>query len=44
VRRFHGQLTKRLEELLADFPPTERERFARSLRRIVADVPAVFAD
>ncbi|HEY0474749.1 MAG TPA: MarR family transcriptional regulator [Kribbella sp.] len=44
VHRFHGQLTKRLEELLADFPPTERERFARSLRRIVADVPAVFAD
>jgi DNA-binding MarR family transcriptional regulator len=44
VHRFHDELTKRLEELLTDFPATERERFTRSLRRIVADVPAVFAD
>jgi hypothetical protein len=30
--------------LLADLPVTERERFARTMSRIVADVPAVFAD
>jgi DNA-binding MarR family transcriptional regulator len=44
VSRFHDQLTKRLDDLLQDLPATERDRFARSLTRLVADVPAVFAD
>jgi DNA-binding MarR family transcriptional regulator len=44
VHKFHQQLTERLEELLQDLPATERERFTRSLTRLVADVPAVFAD
>jgi DNA-binding MarR family transcriptional regulator len=44
VHRFHDQLTKRLDDLLADLPATERERFAGTLRWIVADVPPVFAD
>jgi DNA-binding MarR family transcriptional regulator len=44
VHRFHDQLTSRLELLLDGLPTTERDRFARTLSRIVADVPAVFAD
>lgn len=42
VHKFHHQLTVRLEGLLADLPATDRDRFARSLGRLVADVPAVF--
>ena len=42
VHKFHHQLTERLEELLQDLSSTERDRFARSLGRLVADVPAVF--
>lgn len=44
VHRFHDQLTSRLELLLEGLPTTERDRFARTMSRIVADVPAVFAD
>jgi DNA-binding MarR family transcriptional regulator len=44
VHRFHQELTERLEGLLEDFPATERERFTRSLGRLVSGVPAVFAD
>jgi DNA-binding MarR family transcriptional regulator len=44
VHRFHDQLTSRLELLLDGLPTTERDRFARTLSRLVADVPAVFAD
>jgi DNA-binding MarR family transcriptional regulator len=44
AHRFHDQLTSRLELLLDGLPTTERDRFARTLSRIVADVPAVFAD
>jgi DNA-binding MarR family transcriptional regulator len=44
MHRFNDQLTERLELLLAELPLTERERFARTMSRIVADVPAVFAD
>jgi DNA-binding MarR family transcriptional regulator len=44
VHRFHDQLTSRLELLLDGLPTTERDRFARTLTRLVADVPAVFAD
>jgi DNA-binding MarR family transcriptional regulator len=44
VYRFHDQLTSRLELLLEGLPATERDRFARTMSRIVADVPAVFAD
>ena len=44
VHRFHQQLSERLEGLLEDLPATERERFTRSLGRLVSDVPAVFAD
>jgi DNA-binding MarR family transcriptional regulator len=44
VHRFHDQLTSRLELLLEGLSATERERFARTMSRIVADVPAVFAD
>jgi DNA-binding MarR family transcriptional regulator len=44
VHQFHDQLTSRLELLLEGLPTTERDRFARTLSRIVADVPAVFAD
>ena len=44
VHRFHDELTERLDKLLAELPATERERFTRTLGRVVADVPAVFAD
>lgn len=44
VHRFHDELTRRLDALLAQLPATERERFGRTLSRIVADVPDVFAD
>ncbi|TDU83192.1 DNA-binding MarR family transcriptional regulator [Kribbella voronezhensis] len=44
VHKFHHQLTERLDQLLQDLPTSERERFARSLGRLVADVPAVFTD
>jgi DNA-binding MarR family transcriptional regulator len=44
VHRFHDQLTSRLELLLEGLPTTERDRFARTMSRIVTDVPAVFAD
>lgn len=44
VHRFHAQLTERLDKLLADLPARERDQFTRTLRRIVADVPPVFAD
>jgi len=44
VGRFHEELTDRLQALLTELAPTERDRFARTLRRIVAEVPAVFAD
>jgi DNA-binding MarR family transcriptional regulator len=44
VHRFHEQLTERLDRLLQDLPATERDRFTRTLGRVVADVPAVFAD
>lgn len=43
VRRFHDQLTDRLDALLAELPATERARFTRTMSRIVADVPDVFA-
>lgn len=44
VHRFHDRLTGRLDVLLAQLPATERDRFARTLSRIVVDVPEVFAD
>lgn len=44
VHRFHHELTERLDTLLQDLPATERSRFTRTLGRIVAEVPAVFAD
>lgn len=44
VHRFHEHLTERLDVLLAELPATERDRFVRTLGRIVADVPDVFAD
>ncbi|TWD73107.1 DNA-binding MarR family transcriptional regulator [Kribbella amoyensis] len=44
LKKFHAELTARLEQVLDGLPVTERQRFNRSLRRIVAEVPAVFAD
>ena len=44
VHRFHDELTERLDLVLTQLPATERERFGRTLSRIVADVPPVFAD
>ncbi|GAA1577050.1 MarR family transcriptional regulator [Kribbella sancticallisti] len=44
LNRFHDELTRRLSDLLQDLPATERERFTRTLGRVVAGVPAVFAD
>jgi DNA-binding MarR family transcriptional regulator len=44
VHRFHDELTNRLDELLTQLPAAERARFGRTLSRIVADVPAIFAD
>ncbi|ADB33638.1 transcriptional regulator, MarR family [Kribbella flavida DSM 17836] len=44
LQRFHRELTDRLELMLAELPDGEREQFTGTLRRIVADAPAVFAD
>jgi DNA-binding MarR family transcriptional regulator len=44
LHRFHHELTRRLDDLLDDLPATERERFSKTLGRVVAGVPAVFAD
>ena len=44
VHRFHRELTERLEKLTAELPVAERERFTRTLQRLVADVPVLFAD
>lgn len=44
VHRFHDQLTERLDEVTAELPAAEQERFTRTLLRIVADVPVLFAD
>ncbi|MBM7789414.1 MarR family winged helix-turn-helix transcriptional regulator [Tenggerimyces flavus] len=41
---FHDDLIARMDELLLDLPAPERERFARTVNRLVADVPAVFHD
>jgi hypothetical protein len=35
-------LTERLDGLIAELPAPERERFTKTLARVVADVPAVF--
>lgn len=42
--KFHDELTRRLDVLLDDLPATERDRFTKTLGRVVAGVPAVFAD
>ena len=42
LHRFHDELTERLEELLQELPATERDRFTKTLGRVVADAPAVF--
>ena len=39
---FHTQVTERLCSTLADLSDAERERFARTLTKLTADVPAVF--
>ncbi|GAA1558629.1 MarR family winged helix-turn-helix transcriptional regulator [Kribbella lupini] len=44
LQRFHDELTKKLEQLLTELPAKERDQFTGTLRRIVADAPAVFAD
>jgi DNA-binding MarR family transcriptional regulator len=44
LHKFHNELTERLEVLLDDLPAAERERFTKTLGRVVAGVPAVFAD
>lgn len=44
LTKFRAEVTARLDEVLDALPATERERFTRTVRRIVADVPAVFAD
>ncbi len=44
LHRFHDQLTQQLDKLLADLPVAERDRFAKTLSRVVAEAPAVFAD
>jgi DNA-binding MarR family transcriptional regulator len=44
VHRFHEELTERLEQVTAELPVAERERFTRTLQRLVADVPVLFAD
>lgn len=41
---FHDDLIARMDGLLEDLPASERERFARTVNRLVADVPAVFHD
>lgn len=41
---FHDLLTERLEALLADLPAAERDRFVKTMSRVVADAPAVFHD
>lgn len=43
LHRFHDELTERLDQLLLELPATERDRFAKTLSRVVADAPAVFA-
>jgi DNA-binding MarR family transcriptional regulator len=42
--RFHKELTIKLEQLLTELPAKERAQFTGTLRRLVADAPAVFAD
>jgi DNA-binding MarR family transcriptional regulator len=42
IDRFHTELTERLDGLIAELPAPERERFTKTLARVVADVPAVF--
>lgn len=44
LHRFHDEITERLDQLLQDLPATERDRFTKTLGRVVADAPAVFAD
>ncbi|MEV8376577.1 MarR family transcriptional regulator [Kribbella sp. NPDC056861] len=44
LHRFNDELTERLDKLLADLPATERDRFAKTLNRVIADSSAVFAD
>ncbi|WP_432938229.1 MarR family winged helix-turn-helix transcriptional regulator [Kribbella sp. CA-253562] len=44
LERFHKELTIKLEQLLTELPAKEREQFTGTLRRLVADAPAVFAD
>ncbi|WP_433005947.1 MarR family winged helix-turn-helix transcriptional regulator [Kribbella sp. CA-294648] len=44
LHRFHDELTDRLDQLLQELPATERDRFTKTLGRVVADAPAVFAD
>ncbi|TDO35247.1 DNA-binding MarR family transcriptional regulator [Kribbella sp. VKM Ac-2527] len=43
LNRFHAEVTERLDQLVDQLPAAERDRFTRTLRRIVADSPAVFA-
>jgi DNA-binding MarR family transcriptional regulator len=42
--RFHDELVARMDGLLGELPAAERERFVRTVNRLVADVPAVFHD
>lgn len=42
VDRFHSQVTERLCSTLSGLSETERDRFARTLTKLTADVPAVF--
>jgi DNA-binding MarR family transcriptional regulator len=41
LHRFNDELTERLDKLLADLPATERDRFGKTLNRVVGDA---FAD
>lgn len=44
LHRFHNELTERLDRLLQELPATERDRFTKTLGKVVADAPAVFGD
>jgi DNA-binding MarR family transcriptional regulator len=44
VRRFHEELSDRLESLLSDLSVTDRNRFVRTMRKLVTGVPPVFSD
>ena len=43
VDGFHAQVTERLCATMSLLPAAERDRFTRSLAKLTADVPAVFA-